>query len=328
MKKNIKKRNRLSKIYILIISISIIFWFLASIFMINRISFSVVTLQSSNLTPSIHLNVDDNSSFIGKFKSLDNNLGIIYIPLNPKTIKSDGVVAFSFKQEGKGEWEYQKTYDAKLFDSQSYFTFGVPILKNSQDKVYEFEIASSLDNKESLSIKSENFITGYQYSREDITSFNYGSLRFFKNKILGSITDPDFIIKSTIYLLPLFIFILLAFIINLLSSITKRISINLNYLRIVIPILLLFTLLLESNLPIDSFPILILLWISLIVSYKLRSRFTLITGFVVIVIWIVIIPLGFFALQSKLNEIAYALLFIGCIQLLAEERRNIEKKKN
>lgn len=316
MQKNIKKRNKVSKIYILLFSFFILSWFLASLFTINRISFSVVTFRTSNLISPVNLEVDGKNSFFGKFKALDNNLGIVYVFFYPMSIDSEGTITFSFRQKGKKEWEFKESYDAKLFDSQAYFTFGIPPIKDSQDKIYEFKIESS-NPKNSLSVGDENFVTGYQYSREDITSLSYESLRFFKNKVLGSISDLDFLYKSTIFLIPLFAFILSALFI-------KKVPINFRHFKILIPVLLVCTLILESKMPIVSFPLLILLWISFVLSYKLKSRFSLISGFFIIVIWIVVIPIGLSTLQSRLNEWGYALIFIGCMQLLIEERRNIE----
>jgi hypothetical protein len=297
----------LNRVYYTITAISILFWIVSSLIFINKGSFTVVTYQTKN-TQSKYVSADlyKNNVFRGEFKSKDNNLGLITFVMEPyknTRIKKKDVITFRFKEKSKSKWDFQREYRIGLFDSQSHFSFGFPIISDSNDKEYQFELSSTaIDKKNYVKIKStENFITGYQYPKSEIVSGNLNTVHFLFNKTVGSFSDPEFVIRSIKYLMP-FIFFQIIFLVQ------KSFNSKRSYLR------------LPEQENISNFLELFISKFVISLKYKFNSRNIFLLGFMLTMLWICIIPFGFKRIQNLLNLLVYILLLVGCVKLVLEER--------
>ena len=324
-----KKKNN-KKIFIrLYISVAILlafFWLIASVISFNKVSFSVVTLPTKNTHVSQPGSIDvyGKEALRGEFKAKDNYLGLVILELNsfkqPKT--REDTITFKIKEKGRNKWDFQREYRSGLFDSQSDFSFGFPVIDNSIHKTYEFEISSTASKNKKLSLKANNFITGYQYPKSEIVKGEV-TVRFIVNKLQGFFSNPEFVFKSIIYLYPLILFLLIAPFLKYFM--TRKTFSKKSNLKFVFPVLILLVIFLPRDFYIPGFYIALLLWFVTVMVLKLKSNISFIISFILILLWIAIIPFGMREIQSKLNEVCYMFLFFGCIQLLLEERRNIEK---
>ncbi len=87
----------------------------------------------------------------------------------------------------------------------------------------------------------------------------------------------------------------------------------------VVTLILLRILLLPNGTHLDSFFLLVPLWIAVVYYLKLKSNVSFFLSITLFVIWVIIIPLGFKTLQSMLNVWSYTLFALGVLQLLYEE---------
>lgn len=121
----------------------------------------------------------------GNFIAQTNNLGIIAIPFNTKDKKINDKIIFRLKQINKNEWYYQRTYKADQIQNNAPFPFGFPIIKNSKDISYAFEVESlnGVPNN-SLSVDKENyFYIKYKFSKNELINNPLLFLQFFILKI-------------------------------------------------------------------------------------------------------------------------------------------------
>lgn len=302
----------------------IFFWIFSSIFLFNRISFSVVTYQTKN---NIQINKDSelrsNNIFSGEFVARDNNLGLIILDLNQykkSKLDKESTVIFKFREKRKGDWSFQREYLSGLFDSQADFSFGFPVILNSKNKTYQFEIVQNKNRNNKIAFSKNHLITGYQYSKSEIVTAKPEIFKFFFNKVISSFTDIDFVVKSVTYLIPLvlvYVFLLM---------IIKNFHFVKRYTKILVLLLIIFEILFPHYIYVDSLFILIILWTWAVFIYKLKSKTSFLLSLFLILFWILIIPFGFKDLQDKLNIWIYALLVFGFLQMFIEERKEYEKK--
>lgn len=78
----------------------------------------------------------------GEFQSEDNFLGIVEIRfLTYGKVSSDSYI-FRMKEKSDKEWYYINTYKAREFGGYPLFPFGFPIIADSKNKKYYFELES------------------------------------------------------------------------------------------------------------------------------------------------------------------------------------------
>jgi len=149
------------------------------------------------------------------FTAKYNNLGTAaFFFNNYQKINSDWVW-FRIKEKNSANWYYQNKYNTDQFNPEYYFTFGFPIITNSQNKEYQIEIESisgTQNNSISLHSKSKNFLAKYSYSKSYLTQNPKQILPFVINKIktyLSYVPKSDInkiVFKSSI---PLFLFLII-----------------------------------------------------------------------------------------------------------------------
>lgn len=258
----------------------------------NKTSFSVITYQVENNAQSKYnlKKLQNDNVFYGEFQSKDNNLGLIVLALNPHHIPDTtrGEVIFRFKEKGKAAWDVQKGYDLGLFDSQSDFSFGFPIIPYSKNKRYQFELSLISDDKTSnLFLKrTDQFITGYQYPKARILNLSQ-IVPFIFSKTVGFFSESGNIIKLCLTVCLFGLFLLVVYVSQHFLIIKKDGLYSLLH-------------------KIKRF------------KYIWSSKTTFVICLIFIILWLLLMPFGMQDLQKQLNMYVYSLFLLGCAQLFFE----------
>jgi len=93
---------------------------------------------------------------IGEFISKYPNLGIVAVRFDTFYRINDDWLTFRFKEKGATGWSYQADYKTDQFQPKELFPFGFPLISDSNNKTYIFEIESQLGKKKEGEI--ENFV--------------------------------------------------------------------------------------------------------------------------------------------------------------------------
>jgi len=321
---------------VLIPFLLIIFWFLSSIIFNNKLSFSVLLYNHSTndiqkLPEGKFLKGDQ---IKGEFKAKDNNLGLLSLRFDQYAkhdFASEDVVLFRLREKGDKEWYYTNNYRASLLDKNLTLLIGFPLISDSKGKIYQFEIESQLGNQNNaleISRKKTAFFTGYQYSKREILKSRQKTLQFLTKKTVTSYTNFDFLLNSTLFLTPLFLY---AFAYLLFySSYSSKISLY-GYdwslgLLIVAPL----DIFMIQEMYYGIFLFTLLAWVFYVLYKKLESRYTFIFSFALIFIWIGLLILHINKFQNKINVYVYLFLIIGTVQAVFEEMyfKNTIKKRD
>lgn len=148
---------------------------------------------------------------VAKIKATENNFGILLFRFAKLSgIVSDTVV-FRIKKEGEGKWYYENKYTANQFQPDQYFTFGFPLIANSKDKTYVFEIKSltgTYKNGIGVSLVEPQAALVYKYSQDDLKNYKVLSTFIFK-KFVYALGNVNFLqnwqLLSALVLLFLFV---------------------------------------------------------------------------------------------------------------------------
>lgn len=145
-----------------------------------------------------------------EFKASYDNLGIVSIHQSIITdhLESTDKLLFRIKEKGQKNWYYENIYKEGFFNGQSYFPFGFPPIKNSKGEFYQFELISlsSVDEKD-VSKSNPEYIAYYKYNPREILSSHELRIAILSN-VIGNLTDPKFMAFSSLFLLPIFLYLL------------------------------------------------------------------------------------------------------------------------
>ena len=330
--KNIKRK--INKIFLnkfitlgLLPILLIAFWFISSLFLNNKISFSVLLYKhsQSDIRQVSAEKLLKGNRIAGEFRSKDNYLGIVMLRFD-EYVKPDSsgedILAFRLKEKGSKDWYYFNNYRSGLLKNNLLFPFGFPVIEDSKDKIYEFEIESLLGNETNAAqVNKNNFnlFTGYQFPLVETISDSKATLYFLIKKSITSFTNIDFLLSSVLYLLPLIIYIII------LLPWWKKIK-NFGLLLSGFFLFLIFLdmfFIKEVYLGVLTF--LILGWIYCIVKNKFVSKINFFFVFMLILLWVLLIGLDIKEFQNKINIWVYAFLVIGIGKSIFEERRSTKK---
>lgn len=78
----------------------------------------------------------------GEFTAYDNNLGIVGVRFLTQRKVSNDIFVFRLREKGNSKWYYENEYKVKDFGGYPLFPFGFPIISNSKNKEYYFELES------------------------------------------------------------------------------------------------------------------------------------------------------------------------------------------
>lgn len=306
------------------------FWVIASLFFNNKISFSVLLYRQAQndikLVTSEKLLKGDKIS--GEFVAKENYLGLVMLRFNEyikHDFKSEDVLAFRVKQKEDKNWYYINNYRSGLLENNLLFPFGFPVINNSKDRIYQFEIESLLGNETNAAEVSKNHLslfTGYQFPKSEILSSKKATFNFLIKKSTISFTNLDFLLSSSLYLIPLIAYVF----IYLMSLWWKKIK----NLRVVLSRLLILLILLDifiiKEVYIGVLSILIFGWVYSVIKNKFDSKINFLFVFLLILIWILFTVFDISEFQNKINIWAFTFLTIGLIHTVIEEKRVIKNK--
>lgn len=146
-----------------------------------------------------------------------DNLGVILIPFNTNNRSINDRIIFSLKETGSQNWLIQNTYNTNQIQTNIPFPFGFPVIKNSKNKSFTFQIESLNGIKgNSISLNHTNlyFIKEYKFSKEEFIKNPFTFIQFLYYKTLNYIplinTNELFFIFAITFL-PFIIILLYVF---------------------------------------------------------------------------------------------------------------------
>lgn len=169
-----------------------------------------LTLDDRPKFPTLNDKLDreflKDSVITGEFVSKYNKLGIIGIRFETFNRINTDWIEFKLREAGGGEYYYTAKYKTDQFQPKAIFPIGFPIIENSKDKTYQFELRSiSGTTRDSVAISSlsPNFIVRHVYTKRLLLN-NLSEMAKFIHKKLINITEyPGFNKYVTIYAIPL-----------------------------------------------------------------------------------------------------------------------------
>ena len=189
-------------------------WFVLSVVFNSYGAISVLTYGMNSETDKIEIKTKEiykGQKVYGEFTARENNLGIISVRFNTFKRINDDSLLFRIKENGGKKWYYEGSYKVDQFQLDDLFTFGFPIIPNSNSKKYQFELQSTKGrrgNAVAISRTNPIFVTKYQFTKELLLQDKPLLLNHIYKKFLNTFDSVDFILSSIIYLFP-FIFYLL-----------------------------------------------------------------------------------------------------------------------
>lgn len=300
------------------------FWVGMSLFYFQS-TFGITSLTSSynihNLTKYSTSELRKGDMIQGEFRAAYNHLGIVLVRFNTFYRISNDFVIFRIKEKGQKNWFYENNYKVDQFQPNKLFTFGFPVIPDSGGNTYVFEIESVQGEKNdavAISTIEPVFVAKYQYPRSEITGTPGKTISFGIAKTINSLTNPDFIVTTFAYLLPLFLYLFY-------NIFIAKFSLD-RYILVFIPLVVLFV---ESFFTNNTNDILVLtltvLMAFTIYISKLESRIT----FTFALLFLICTPVMFAVGQDKIAENfamwAYMLLVIGAFQAVWELKSTNKK---
>lgn len=150
----------------------------------------------------------------GEFIADQNYLGQVLIRFyNYERINTDEV-DFRIKGKGESNWYYEHVYKTDQFLPNNLFTFGFPIISDSKNKIYSFEIESINGTpEESITLSRDKPLAAlsFQYPKGILLKNPSIALEFFKNKIKYTNVTSDLIFSTLIYLNFIILILLLEY---------------------------------------------------------------------------------------------------------------------
>lgn len=126
----------------------------------------------------------------GNFIAKTDNLGIIAIPFNTHNRSINDRIYFRIKEAGSNNWFYQNIYKTNQFKNNIPFPFGFPIIQNSKNVSYTFEIESlngTPDDSPSISKAKPYFLSKYKFPKSELVKNPYILSQFLVNKTVAQL---------------------------------------------------------------------------------------------------------------------------------------------
>jgi hypothetical protein len=194
-------------IRIIFFSIILLSYWVVNLILIND-NFTPLVLsyihKDSQISKSIKLIRQHPIRF--NFKARDNNLGIISIrikKINHRSEEKDDILIFRLKEAEDLSWRVVQNYSTNIINDNSYFPMGIPLITDSKNKEYVFEIESQNGTSSSnieIADKIPVIVTRYKYNKNDVFSSVDSFVSFMNKKIILSFTN--YLVDSIFYILP------------------------------------------------------------------------------------------------------------------------------
>lgn len=324
--KNTKKiiKNIFSKkiTNLFIIPIVLLFFgIVVSLMFNNKISFSVLlhNHNGSDIKKLAENKLLKGEKIQGEFRASENFLGLVLLRFNQykkNDYLNEDVLVFRIKDKADNAWYYENRYKSGLLENNSLFPFGFPVINNSKNKTYQFELESQFGNENngvSLNKNASVLITGYQIPKNEIIGSKALFTKFLFNKFYSSFTNLDFVLSSFIYFLPFLFYIIWAFLFK------KSVFIIHIFPQVAI-MFIIFDIFIIKEIYLGLFICFLVFWLISILIYKLESSVSFSLSFLLILIWLIFMILNINTYIHKFNIWVYTLIVVGVVQSVIEER--------
>ncbi len=167
--------------------------------------------------------------FRTEFIARANNLGIISINFNTFNRVNNDQLIFRIKEKGGG-WLYQNKYSTFGISNKSFFPFGFPPIKNSQGKVYIFELESisgKKGNSVALNLNLPYFLTKYHYPKKYLLSDYKNTIDYLLKKIESLINPTSVFLFIFSLVFPSLIYLFITYF-NIFKNVFRQFNIVLN----------------------------------------------------------------------------------------------------
>lgn len=151
----------------------------------------------------------------GEFQARENNLGIVSVKFklfDRPRFKDEDTLLFRIKEKGARDWYHQNSYMDGLMYEVPIFPFGFPLISDSRDKTYYFEIESlrgNENNSVAVSNKGQIIFSKYYVPKDVLLSSSDEFASYITRKFVSSLLTTDLRFSSFIYLLPLIFYLIL-----------------------------------------------------------------------------------------------------------------------
>jgi len=215
-RKNKLINNKLIR-WIILPGLLLFFWFVLTFIYSSQYngSYTVISFNHSlnnfNKYPEGRLLEGD--KITGEFTAQDDNLGIVAIRFKQQQRIQwvlEDILIFRIKEKGASEWYYQNQYYSGLTYDVPFLPIGFPIINDSEDKIYQFELESTKGNDiNGLVLSDKNPVLASRYQMDKTALINDSSLlvHFFYTKLLNTFDTPDILFSSIVYLLPFMLYL-------------------------------------------------------------------------------------------------------------------------
>lgn len=307
----------------------VLFWFVASLLLNNKYSFTALVYphSSKQLAQYPKNKLLKGEKIKGEFVAKDDYLGMITIGFKDYVkhdYNEEDLINFRIKEKGSQDWYYSSDYKSGAIEDQFPFPFGFPLIGDSKQKTYQFEITSLSGNENNaveLNTLNPQFTAVHKFAKSDILINSNRVIRFMIKKIATSFTNIDFLLNSALYLLPLFIYVFIYEMRKMVSQMMVR-------LPIFILLFVCIDIFIIREVYIGILLLFIIGWFISIRQYHLDSKSSYMLAFIFLAIWLPLMYFNTKYIQNKLNIWVYFFLFTGTIQAIIEEKYPKSKRTN
>lgn len=296
---------------------------------------------------------------VGEFIAKENYLGIVAVRFDNFAHINDDYVIFRLKEKGNKSWYYQNRYKVDQFQPGQLFPFGFPIIKDSVNKKYIFEVESvkgEPGNAIRIDLTNPVFITRYKFPKEvvfreddftskkvvslkneDVSKFVFQAPKFILKKITSLRYEEaqKFILKKFINLFDnlnfsyLLIFYFIPFVTYLYWLLVYRKVKRKIFILTLFPLLISILALFLAS-PFDDFIYVesIVYWIFFVVYYKLDSSLMFALSVIMLLGCPLFQYLGRSVLSEKFGVWAFIFLSLGVMDIFLENKFPNKEKVN
>jgi len=140
-----------------------------------------------------------------------NNLGIIAVRFQTQGKINDDIIIFRIKEKGTSSWLYSGNYKTDQFQDHELFPFGFPLIPQSANKSYVFELESYRGTEsEHVTIDSIRpvIVSKYYHPANGERPITLANIALGLNKIINLLSNSSFVFPLFIFFSPLVVFII------------------------------------------------------------------------------------------------------------------------
>ena len=318
-KLNITKKNSRSFLakWVIIPVALVIVWVILSVHQVQKSTELTVLIHNHSKNEIISGKTGEllaGQKIKGEFVARENNLGIVAVRFNTFFRINHDVVHFRIREKGSNQWLVENSYTTPQFQPNQYFTFGFPIIENSEGRRYVFEVESEKgkpNNAVALSPIEPIYVTKYQYLKEKILSDNGYLATFLQRKIVNTFTNLDFLISFVAFSLPLLVYLIrIIFFDKYLAD---------KYYIVLLPIVIMLLLSITNNTRNDGAVLgFSIFWIYLSFIYKLEGAYSYLIALLLFILSSFLYYFRLDQLSTNLAMWTLMLLFSGTILQILE----------